>query len=500
MARTIGCKVWFDWDFNGSFTEETSNLVTVRGDTRIAPPGESITSAQGMIDSCTIELYNNAGRYSPLNSSGALYTYIQDGKGYHVPVYVETTINGTDYTRTFTGVAKIPRETGRTWNDVRTVEFECRGREELLLQKRMSTTYAGVIERFQGGYTEGTVITAFLSAASATPTSIDAGMVTIPWTWLDNESPLEDIWQIAAAAGGRFYADVSGTYTYENMAHWLNSPHATSQVTYTAADWERMEATYNDRELYDSVSVEYAGREPDTEAVIWEPDEEVIVPANSSKTVTATYSAPNWTEPAITWRAHTVGGADLTASVSFSTTHYAQRSVMVITNAHATLQAKINPFQITARPLAGGPTAEETRTSAADGANSAFFTTRGSRDRSVRGNVYIQTKAQAGMLAQLILDRHEYPRLTYRLTGVPGNAARRPGDRITVNDSSVMSSGREAIITGVSWRYGGQVYTMDITAIDAANIYKYLGASPGYFKVGTNKLGAADALRGRCFY
>ena len=25
MARTIGCKVWFDWDLNGTFTEETGN-------------------------------------------------------------------------------------------------------------------------------------------------------------------------------------------------------------------------------------------------------------------------------------------------------------------------------------------------------------------------------------------------------------------------------------------------------------------------------------------
>ena len=40
MARTIGCKVWFDWDFNGTFTEETGNLVSADGDSRFNPPGK----------------------------------------------------------------------------------------------------------------------------------------------------------------------------------------------------------------------------------------------------------------------------------------------------------------------------------------------------------------------------------------------------------------------------------------------------------------------------
>ena len=500
MSRLIGCRVWFDWDFNGTFTDESANLVRCEGEARFHPPEAAITASQGIVDRCSIELRNTAGRYSALNTGGALYAYVQGGGAYHVPVRVDTTINGTDYVRVFTGVTKIPRETGRSWQEMPTVSFECRGLDELLLQKRMSTTQSGMVTRYTTGFTEAQIIDAFLVAAGVTGQQIDAGMITIPWSWLDNESVLEDVWTLAAATGGRFYYDKSGVPRYENMAHWIKSPHKTSQATYTNADWQTFEAVYDDNELYDSISVEYAGRQPDTVAVLWEPDEDVIVPAGTTSVITATFSNPAYTTPALTWRAATLGGTDITASVSVGVTQYAQRAVLTITNSHATLQARISPFQLSGRPVVGSPSAEETRTAAADGTNAAFFTNRGSRDKSVRGNVYIQTKAQAGFLAQLLLDRYEFPLLSYRLGGMLADPARIPGDRITVNDVSVMSSGRPAMVIGISWRFTEMAYTMDVEAVDASTLYRYLDTSPSYFVVGTNKLGAADPLRARIFY
>ena len=38
MGRVINCRVWFDWDFNGTYTDESANLVSASGDTRFAPP------------------------------------------------------------------------------------------------------------------------------------------------------------------------------------------------------------------------------------------------------------------------------------------------------------------------------------------------------------------------------------------------------------------------------------------------------------------------------
>lgn len=507
MARTIGCRVWFDWDYNGVFTDESANLVRCSGDTRFSPPEASLFAAQGIVDKASIELRNTGGRYSPLNTGGALYASIQNGGAYHVPVYIETTINGGgSYQRLFTGITQIPRETGRAWDDMPTVQFECKARDELLRQIRRSTSQTDFRARVDAGYTEAELITAYLQAEGLTSGdyAIDAGTVVIPWAWLDDESPLEDMWQMAAAAGGRLYVDQDGKWRYENMQHWLRSPHQTSQQTYTNADWQRLEAWYEDGELYSRVTVEYAGRQVDEQTVIWEPDEVIQVPAGGSRVVTATFNSPAYSAPLTAWRAASAGGTDITASVSIEAAFSAQRATLTITNAHATMAATIYPFQILAQAATGGPTADEERNTWDDGTNGAFFTNRGQRNRSLRSNVYIQSRAQAGTLAQFLIDRYEQPRLLYRISGLLGDGARRPGDRITINDTSVMSTGRAAMVLGIRWQYGTTSYRMDIEAMDAANLFTYAGTSPGYFIIGGagvgNQLGSAHANRGRLFY
>lgn len=501
MARLIGCAVAFDWDFNGTFTDETARLVQASGELRFSSPRDSVAAGSGMVDSCRVELWNEAGRYSPLNTGGALYAYVQNGGAWHVPVRVECTIDGSTYTRVFSGVTKIPRETGRRWNGIPTVEFECRSVDELLLQRRMSTSQSGFVARHQQGFTEAQIIDAFLTAAGVTGQAIDPGMITIPWSYMDDESVLEEVWAIAQAAGGRLYADADGVIRYENMAHWLNAPHTTSQQTYTPADWQSFTANVDDRELYDSVTVEYGSRLVEGETVLWQPDEVVTVPAGGTRTITAQFQYPSYSAPALTWRAATAGGTDMTAEVSIAAQWFAQRAVLTITNSHTTQGVRIEPLTISGRAVVGGPTAEVTKTSADDGSNSAFFAARStSRNRGVRGNFYIQSRAQADFLAQFLLDRHERPMLTYELRGALGNPARRPGDRITINDGSVMSAAREAIVIGVAWSYGGQLYRQEITAIDAAALYPYATTTPGYFRIGVNRLGAAHAERGRIFY
>jgi hypothetical protein len=159
----------------------------------------------------------------------------------------------------------------------------------------------------------------------------------------------------------------------------------------------------------------------------------------------------------------------------------------------------LHPFNVSGVGLAGGPTQEETRTSAANGSNSAWWTSRGTtRSKALRGNAYIQTRAQAGTLAHFLLNRSEAPRLTYRLKGCPGKSSRRCGDLVTINDTEIMSSARNAFITGISWRLTVNGFTQDIEAMDAANYAPY--QSEGYFIIGTNKLGASGSLTARIWY
>jgi hypothetical protein len=225
--------------------------------------------------------------------------------------------------------------------------------------------------------------------------------------------------------------------------------------------------------------------------VLWEPDELIQVPAGGTQTVTAKLKQPAYSINAITYQAHAAGGTDMTADVTLTPvpTYYAQHIDITFTNANATYAATIDTLQITGVSAFGDPTVEEKATS-----TNAFWSTRTARSRSVRGNAYIQSRAQARALAEFLTDTQELPKLEYVLTNVPGDPARELGDYITINDDLVMSTARTAYITAISWTLGNQGYKQTITAIDAANVFKYTPTD--YFTIGTDTLGGGK----RVFY
>jgi len=497
MPRAIAFRLYIAWD-GVNYIAETARLIQATGENRLTAP-EAIAGGRGIVDRCTLELSNEDGRYSPLNTSGALYANIQAGGAYHRPMYLEAAIDGSTYSRVFTGVIKLPQEATPTPTAAAVTRIECRSIDEKLLGRRMSSSAADLRANNAAGVREGAIIAQWLTAAG-TGGSIDAGVFSVPWAWLDDESVLEEIWQLASACGGRFYADPDGTLCYEDMTHWLKSPHNTSQETLTRADFAGLEPVYGDADLYSSVTVEASARDVGASDVLWEPDEQVVVPPNSSKSITARLTQAAYSIDAPFWKAATAGGNDITASVTVTVTaNNVQRVELTVANAHTTEAAYMHPFSISGRALTGGPTQEETRTSAANGSNGAWWTARGTvRSKAIRGNAYVQTRAHAGALAQALLHRSEAPRLTYKLRGCPGKPTRRCGDRITINDAQIMSSAREAFITAISWRLNQNGFTQDIEATDAAGLFPY--AASEYFVLGTNKIGASGTGTARIFY
>lgn len=481
MPRTIAFRLWIDWDFNGVYSDESAYLVQATGSNALVRPDDFMAGGRGQVDSCSLTLRNPAGRFSPLNSSGALYNVIQQGKAYHAPMYLEVSVDGgSNYSRVFTGVCKIPKESGLTLREGPAVEIACRSRDELLLQLRQSTTLDTFRAWMAAGAAEGQIIDSLLAAAGVTSRSVDAGLLPIPFAWLDDDSLLEDVWLMAAACGGRFYTDPDGVARYENAGHWLG--HSVSLETISRADFDRpLEAAYEDGDLYNVVTVEASPRAAGAWDVLWEPDEPVVVPPGATKTVTARLRQPIANTFGPDWQAVTGGGQNITAYVSLGSTYYAQRVEFSITNTNPYWAAYLRPFRLVGQPVLGGPTHEESRNSAEHGSNGAFFATRGTRTRSVRGNPYVQGKAQAGMLALFLLHQSEYPRLTYTMRGCLGLPGRRLGDRVTISDPSVMSSSRDAFLIGIAWRLTPNGFSQDLTAIDAAQLYPY--QSEGYFRV-----------------
>lgn len=510
MARAITWELGVDWNFDGTFTDETDRLLRAAGSSRFHPPAAAVTAGRGIVDQMTISLDNKDGRYSPLNTGGALYSSIQSGKAYHAPVYLRIGIGDSVEDVVFRGVVKIPTESGATWSDSNVIDIDCRSTDEAALQKRVSTTNSLFTQIHDEGWTESEIIARWLqeagyadgthfrsqanAASSGSDASLDPGLFVIPWAWLDDESPITDVWELAAACGGRFYFSPDnvdggsgnvGSFCYENAYHWLSSPHTVSQETLDEDDFARLVPYYNDRELFDAVVVEASSRIVLGTAVLWEPDEAVTVAAGTSKEITAYLRQPAYNIDSISYVARSSGGADLTSDISVTSTVYAQRVEMEVTNAHATHAAILTTFQVNGKTVDGRPGIEERKTSV-----DSFWSSREGRTRTVRGNPYIQTRPQAQFLAEFLRDRHELPRLFFNAQGVPGDPERRLGDRVTLDDASVMSASRDTFILAMDWALSEQGYIQDLECIDADGLY----ASADYFVLDTDTLNGSAVL------
>lgn len=506
MPRTITWDLRIDWNFDSTFTDESGRLVAANGTMRLAAPESGISSPRGTVDQMTLTLNNSDGRYSPLNTSGPLYDDIKLGGAYHAPMYLRVSINGgSNFDRVFTGVIKIPREGPPYPGVAATVEIDCRSRDEILLNKRMSTSLSTFRALHDDYATEQEIIAQFLEDAglSASDYTLDRGLFVVPWAWLDDESPIEEIWSLAAACGGRFYCDPDGEFRYENMTHWLLSPHDTSQETLDKSGYGQMDGpTYDDRELFSGVTVVASPRETLESTTLWTADAVEVIPANSSRTIIAKLRQPAYTIDQVTYTAVTGGGLDMDAHISISMTRYAQRVELAITNSHADYAAELVALTLTGIPVSGGPSIEETKTSTA-----AFWTgfasARPGRVRLIRGNVWVQTARQAATLAEFLRDRYQLPRLSWMLRNVPGDPGRRLGDRITVANADAMSSSRDGFLTAINWRLSGRGFTQDLEILDAGSEADGTGLFPysSYFVISTNEIGdSAPHDIARIFY
>lgn len=487
-GRVLNKRLFVAWD-GSTYVDESANIVEATGKAQFSPPGAAILASSGMAAQMAVTLHNNSRRYSVLNTAGLIYASIGGGGFYLRPCYFDVQIDGGSWQRVFTGVLKEMAETILADGVTPVVKLDCRGRDELLMNRRLSTSYSTFASLRQSD--EAAIIAQWLTDAgiSAGDMLIDTGLMTINEAWLDDEPVTSDAWQLAAAAGGRFYCNADGMFCYENSQHWLNSPHQTSQQTY-AWHYRSCSLSYKDSDLYSDITVEANIRSAGAAGPLWTPEEQITVPAGQSRTVTAQFRYPAASISGTTWSAVTAGGMALGGAVLMTAaSYYAQRAMLTFSNSSA-YQAVLAGLTISGVPLVGGPRHEESAASA-----QAFWTGRGRRSRRL-SNVYVQSQGQARMLAAMLRDWSELPRLFFRLENAVGNPARRLGDRITLNDSGA-GAAQDAFITGLSWRYSEKAgFTQTLDCVAASNLYPF-AASPGYFVLGTDVAGTASK---RIFY
>lgn len=489
VGRVVTPRIQIAWD-GSTFVDETANLVTARGSYKLMAPGSAIMSPRGIVNEMSVTLWNRPDavtgrRYSPLNTAGPLYTYIAGGGAWQRPITFDVKIDSGSFVRVFTGTIKIPKELPPTYKEAARIQIDARTVDEKLLNLKINTSQTSFVENFTNGVTESDLIKQWLAHYQvAWPFSeyqIDNGMFTIMWGWLDDESVIDEIWALAAACGGRFYASPEGKLIYENMSHWLLNSTSTETITVGGGAGNLSPKWPDESNLFNEVTVEASPRMPDDEQVLWEPEVEEQVPAGGVLNITARLKYPAYTITGIAYQAVTVGGTNISGSITCTHTDYAQRIELHFENADYLYAATLYKLQVMGRPVVGAPLLEEKRLSTAP-----FWNGRLKRSRSVRSNVYVQTRAHAAALAEFLRDTQETPSLTYMVTGLQGLPGRQLGSRITIDSPEIMTDPRDAYITGITWNFSNNGFTQDLEAVDAAGVFKHTLAE--YFVIDTDLL------------
>lgn len=483
-----------DWELDA--TDETARLLDISWSREIDLDGP-LSFGKTPAAEMTVSLDNHDQRFSPYNAGGAHYSKLSgtallpNGESLRYPRLFMTPVRvrsgfSSDLTDSFYGYIIDPGENYGASGDK--VTLKCLDRAAALVQEKRSTALKENWRTDQWlvymveNLTQGVI--------RVDPSNVDLGLFQIPYLWLDDENVWGEVNAVSASEAGYSFFDESGNFCFRNAAWWATHPNSTSsQFTFTVARFADLRPRYDWRNVATGAVLEYQSRAPGGEQVVWRSNDTIVVPPGGT-TVEAKYEYPVETilppQLRVDWLPVGGGGTPMDVpddvGVSLENT-FAQRCTLVFANeTHET--AFVRDMQLRGRAIVGGPSEEIER----DVANPLVPANK------VRPptNAYIQTQAQANLLADLLVDRLQYPRLTYTLSGVPALPWLKLGDMITIAASEPITTSRTAIITKLLFRYStNSVFTMDIDCIDAAGLFIY----GNYAFTGTAVLGEQVTFR-----
>lgn len=480
-------------DWGTQADNETSRVLGVTW-SRQLDIDSPLSLGRGPAAEMSVTLSNHDQKYSPFNTSSSIYsdlsanatlpdgiTTIRYPRLFMVPIRLRCGFS-SDLVDAFYGYIDQPAEAYGVSGD--TVTFRCLDRAAKLIQTRKSS-------RLRKDWRSDDwldYIVAQLGGIPVSSTNLDRGFFSIPYAWLDDEVLWSEVQNVAGAEGGYAFFDETGAFCFRNAAWWNQySDSTSSQFEFTTARFSDLNPIYDYRNLATGAVVEYQSRSYGGEQVVWQRNDTIVVPPGGD-TVEARFELPcEYVYPPTLetdWKPVNAGGVSMADDVGVTLEDtYAQRTTLTFTNT-SNEAAFIAKMKLRGRALVGRPSEQVER-------NVAVPLVPESKTR-LANNPYVQTREQAEMLADLAVDRMQYPRLTYQLSGVPAIPWLQLGDRITITAAQPITTSRTAIITKLSFSFRPDApFTMSLEAVDTAGLYTYAAL----FKIGTSEYGGEYMFR-----
>lgn len=455
------------WDT--AWVDESSNLVECSGVGNLTMPGEGLLSmGTAPLASCSLTMTNLDGRYSRFRAGSMAALHGIYGKRLRVWLgYRQAGV--PQWVTVFTGRIESISEAEASGE----VRLGCNDMGSAAQQRKVSS-------RIQADRRTDEWIASLCAMAGISPTSLQRGMATIPFCYVEDDFALDEIRRVAMSEGGVAFFDTDGTLRFWNLAHWC---HQTSVATFNLATFAELEPESDFDDVYNQVAVEYQPRSIGPTTVFYKLERPLLVPPGGSRTITLRFSLPEAQGEGFGIVASSAGGVDLTPNVSVSPLfpQNAQSWTITFSNNHPFIEAIVTVFETWGRPLEGRPS-EVYLEDAAGGAVP--------RRRDVRGNWTIQTEEQARLVAPMLVQRLKDLRPSFTLRDLAGNPLLELGDIVTVTGATRTGiQTRTAIIGSIEWSYRGG-YLMNLRLHDFSGFY----ADDNYFRVGTSALNVARLI------
>lgn len=457
------------WD-GANWVDETANAVLgFSCRTQIIDPYQGLASmGDAPVGKADITVDNYDGRFSQGHSGSQAATYGIYGKGVRLSAgyYYGAT---PEYVRVFTGRIMDVTEAEKGV----TAKLTCHDLGSIPMQQKYSTVM------YEGSQINSWIAT-LATLAEVAATTLEQSLTIAPYAYLDDDYALDEIKRAAQSEGGVAFFDVNGTLRFWTAAHWAN---AASVATLSTDDYGELEPRRAYGDIYNIIAVEYQPRAAGQVDKVYNLDRAIMVPPGGSKELKLKLRAPlaRFTEYDLS--ACSSGGEDVTSSVSVAPTgpDCAASWTATFANSHTRHAAYITRFDVYGEPVEGRPA----ETYELDQSGTAT-----PRRKDIRGNWYIQTEAQAKLIASVLGQRFKTVRVALALTGAPANPLLEVGDVVTVQGTRT-GINQTAIITSRELR-GGRSFKMNLELSDFTSFYPYTG----YLVVGTSAIGASG---GRLF-
>lgn len=486
-TRTVSYQLLIDWDRSGTFSFNESNyLFSANGNESTSNPNDTTFSNTTFTSECTLLLLNTSARFTTTNVSSPLYSYISTGKFYQCGVRLNVIINGTTY-RIFTGFIKSIKEMFRNVESGGKVTVVCRSNDDQLKFSYISTGVQTTYNFYVEARDEGEIIASILgfsglvdgvhyrSQSQVNPT-IDRGLFSIPYFWMDKDSPIEDSSTLAQSCGGRFFFNLAdGLYYYKNAFEHANSP---SVATLDETNCERFSMDSKDSDLFESVTVSARPRFITEIKEIWKNNDVVKLLPGEQKQVHAKLNQPLVQYNSTQFTATTTAGLPIQAGqVTIAVAVYSQRLVITITNSSG-YTVFLRNFYALGRLLEPSDKIEYSKTS-----TSPFWSDKVGEEKKISTSVYVQSWSQAKAIGDMIIDRQGVFSDELSVDGYVGNYIVKTGDRVTVNIQGRLTNA-SYLVFKQSWTLNDNGFSQNLELTSASGLFGL--ADSEYFITGTH--------------